>query len=73
LICQITTNADYSNGQTPKYEKFEITFQLETTGGGNPQFPYDPNPPHGIDLTYPKHQGISVDALFLPPGQNGLE
>jgi hypothetical protein len=70
LISQITTNAaDYPNGQVPEYEKFEITFQIETTAAGNLQFPYDPNPPHGMDLTYPKHQGISVDALFLPPGQ----
>jgi hypothetical protein len=70
LITQITTNAaDYPNGQVPKYEKFEVTFQIQNAVGGNFQFPYDPNPPHGIDLTYPKHQGISVDALFLPPGK----
>ena len=70
MIAQIRTNAaDYANGQVPKYEKFEITFQIENTVAGNFQFPYDPSPPNGIDLTYAKHQGISVDALFLPPGQ----
>jgi hypothetical protein len=70
MITQIMTNAaDYANGQVPKYKKFEITFKIQNTAAGNFQFPYDPDPPNGIDLTYPKHQGISVDALFLPPGQ----
>lgn len=69
-ITQITTNAaDYPNNEIPKYEKLEITFQVENSVAGNFQLPYDPNPPNGIDLSYPKHQGISVDALFLPPGQ----
>jgi hypothetical protein len=70
VISAIATNgADYPGAQVPKYEKLELTFQVENTVAGNFQFPYDPNPPHGIDLSYAKHQGISVDALFLPPGQ----
>ncbi|MBE7551507.1 MAG: hypothetical protein HS126_10590 [Anaerolineales bacterium] len=70
LITNITANtADYSDNKVPKYAKLEITFQVKNSVAKNFQLPYDPNPPHGIDLTYPKHQGISVDALFLPPGQ----
>ena len=70
-ITNITTNAvDYPDRAIPTYSKFEVTFQIENTQAGNFQLPYDPNPPHGIDPTYSKHQGISVDALFLPPGQS---
>lgn len=69
-ITQISTNAaDYTAGKVPQYAKFEITFQVENPVAGNFQLPYDPNLPPGLDPTYPKHQGISVDALFLPPGQ----
>lgn len=69
-ITNITTNiADYINNEVPAYEKFEATFQVEGSVAGNYQLPYDANPPKGIDLSYPKHQGISVDALFLPPGE----
>lgn len=69
-INSITTNsAAYPANQIPKYAKFEISFQVNNTIAGNFQLPYDPHPPYGIDLTYPKYQGISVDALFLPPGQ----
>lgn len=70
LVTHIVTNiADYPNDEVPKYEKLELSFQVENTVAGNYQLPYDPNPPHGIDLTYSAYQGISVDALFLPPGQ----
>jgi hypothetical protein len=70
LITNITANtADYSDNKVPKYAKLEITFQVKNSVAKNFQFPYDPNPPHGIDPTYPNHQGISVDALFLPPDQ----
>lgn len=70
LVTDVSSNAaNYPNDRIPKYEKFELTFQVKNTVAGNYQLPYDPDPPHGIDLTYPRHQGISVDALFLPPGQ----
>ena len=69
-ISSITTNADeYANAELPAYEKFEITFQIENSVAGNFQLPYDPAAPNGIDPTYSKHQGISVDALFLSPGE----
>ncbi len=71
-IADITTNAtDYPGSKIPQYGKLEITFQISNTVAGNVQFPYDPSPPNGIDPTYPRHQGISVDALFLPPGETG--
>ena len=63
-------SGDYPGAQIPQYSKFEITFQVENTVAQNFQLPYDPNPPNGLDLSYPKHNGISVDALFLPPGES---
>ncbi len=56
----------YSGGKIPQYEKFETTFQIQNTVAQNFQLPYDASPPNGIDLTYPAHQGISVDAHFTP-------
>lgn len=61
-IREITTNAsDYLNGQIPRYEKFEITFQVDTVAE-NLQLPYDPTPPPGIR----PELGITVNALFTP-------
>ncbi|MGW8249599.1 MAG: hypothetical protein ACWGO1_03070, partial [Anaerolineales bacterium] len=69
-IAEISDNrTDYSGEQIPKFEKLEITFQVENTIAGNFQLPYDPSPPNGIDPSYLKHSGITVDALFLPPGE----
>lgn len=56
----------YPNGQTPKYDKFEITFQILDSDAGNFQLPYDPDPPNALDPNYPLHRGISVDAHFTP-------
>ena len=69
-ISQITDNrASYPGNQIPKFEKFEITFQISGSSATNLQLPYDPTPPNGIDPNkYPKHKGITVDALFLLPG-----
>ena len=59
---------DYSGGEIPKYEKFELTFEVNTAAT-NLQFPFDPSPPPGIDPTnIPLHNGISVDAVFTDPG-----
>ena len=70
-IASISHNAaSYPNSQIPAYEKFEITFNVQNMAAINPQLPYDPNPPAGIDPSInEKHRGISVDALFLPPGE----
>ena len=68
-ITDISDNrADYDGNQIPRYARFEITFQIRNTVAHNLQFPYDPAPPNGIDLSDPAYQGISVDALFTPDG-----
>lgn len=61
-IYEITTNLDtFPGGQVPRYEKLEITFQVDTSAA-NLQLPFDANPPAGIQ----PGAGISVDALFSP-------
>lgn len=64
----ITTISDnrssYPGNEIPTYERFEITFDIENSTAQNKQIPFDPNPPKGLDLSDPAHQGISVDALF---------
>jgi hypothetical protein len=55
-----------TTGQISKYAKFEIAFDVVSTTATNPYLPHDPNPPPGIA----SGAGISVDALFLPPGQS---
>ena len=73
-ITTITDNrSDYSGDQIPQYSKLEITFQIENTVAHNFQLPYDQNPPDGLDLSIPQHNGISLDALFLPPGETDWE
>jgi hypothetical protein len=58
----ITTNtATYPNGQVPRHEKLELTFDLGTVAS-NPQLPYDAAPPPGVQ---PK-VGVTVNALFSP-------
>jgi len=67
VVTAISDNrVDYVNYQIPKFEKFEITFQIENSVAQNFQFPYDPSPPPGIDLNNPNYQGISVNAIFTP-------
>jgi hypothetical protein len=66
-ITEVSDNrVEYTNHQIPKYEKFEITFQIENSVAQNFQFPHDPSPPQGIDLNNPNYQGITVNALFTP-------
>src|SRR5688572_7088969 len=63
-IGSITTNlADYPDGRVPRYEKFELTFEVNTVAE-NLQLPYDPAPPPGLKLGI----GITVNALFSPNG-----
>ncbi len=62
FIRDITTNADsYPNGEIPRYQKLELTFQVETLAR-NLQLPYDPAPPPGVEPGL----GITVDAHFTP-------
>ncbi len=61
-ISNLTDNrSQYPNAQIPKYEKFELTFQVQTTAQ-NLQLPYDPAPPAGVKAG----EGISVEGLFTP-------
>ena len=50
----------------PLYGKFEVVFAIEDTVASNLQFPYDPDPPPGVE----GRAGITVDGLFLPPGES---
>lgn len=48
------------------YDKFEVKFNITGTVAENLQFPYDPEDILGLKT----RQGITVDGLFLPPGQS---
>ena len=62
IIGEVTTNTEsYPDGKIPRYEKLELTFQLQTVAQ-NLQFPYDPAPPPGLEPGL----GVSVDAQFSP-------
>jgi hypothetical protein len=68
-IIDVSDNrGEYQGGSVPRFARLEITFQVQNTVAQNFQFPYDPAPPNGIDLSDPAYQGISVDALFTPDG-----
>ena len=61
-IGNITSNSStYPNGLIPRYQKYEITFKVDTTAT-NLQLPFDSVPPPGMTASV----GISVDALFTP-------
>jgi len=60
------TNLSASAATVPLYEKFELTFGVANTVATDLQFPYDPAPPAGL----PAATGISVEGLFLPPGES---
>lgn len=57
---------DYPEYLVPRAGKYEASFQVLNSVATNFQFPYDPDPPNGIDLAYAPHNGINVDALFTP-------
>ena len=54
-----------TTGSVQKYAKLEVAFDITNTAATNMYFPYDKNPPAGIQ----PGAGISVNALLLPPGQ----
>jgi len=58
------TNIDAAT-QGSLYEKFELDFEIENSVAENFQFPYDAITPNGLESGI----GISVDGLFLPPGE----
>lgn len=62
-------------GGIGRYRKLELTFPV-TTAARNPQIPFDPAAPPYASQLKPEEdarQGVSVDGLFLPPGQTGWE
>lgn len=68
LCAPVVTNVTTSGTSVGLYEKFEITFDVETVAT-NPFWPYDEQPNPGV----PARVGVSVDGLFLPPGETGWE
>ena len=52
-------------GAIKKYAKFEIAFDV-SSNAANPYFPFDENPPVGIEPA----TGITVNAYFLAPEEN---
>jgi hypothetical protein len=57
---------EQSASHVPMYAKFEVTFAVDGTAASNLQFPYDADPPPGLE----GRVGITVDGLFLPPGES---
>src|SRR5688572_16459127 len=66
-ISNITDNRNsYTNSQVPKFDKLEITFNIDSTDATNFFFPFDPDPPAGIA----PGTGMSVSAVFTDPEGN---
>ncbi len=61
----ISTVTIQTPGPIEKYAKFEISFDITNTTATNMYFPYDENTPPGVE----SGTGITVDALFLAPGE----
>ena len=69
VIANMTDNrSQYPGSQIPKYEKLEITFNINGSSASNTFFPFDPNPPSGI----PPSTGITVNAIFTDPQGNSF-
>jgi hypothetical protein len=51
------------------YEKFEISFDIDGMLAENLHWPYDPDEISGL----PTKVGITVDGLFLPPGESNWD
>jgi hypothetical protein len=61
-ISAVSTNSSsYPNGKIPRFNKFEITFQV-TTSATNLQIPFDPASPPGVA----GGKGVTVNAQFSP-------
>lgn len=82
MVANLVNNGDaYTGGsqdapKVPKYEKFELTFDIKYPDGtdpnANPYWPYDPSPTANTAAhpeAVPAGAGISVDGLFLAPGK----
>ncbi len=58
----ISISSITETGSVAKYDKQEITFSIRTSAA-NPQLPYDPSAPAGVNGT----EGVNVDAVFTSP------
>ncbi|NLG26898.1 MAG: DUF5060 domain-containing protein, partial [Chloroflexi bacterium] len=65
LSPQIVDLRPVTQGDVPRYGKYEATFGIANTTATNPYFPYEPVTPPGVEAGI----GITVDAFLLPPGQ----
>jgi hypothetical protein len=65
VIANVWANVDAQAGAVPRYGMFEAAFQVAGTTATNPYLPYEVNTPPGVA----PGTGISVDALFLAPGE----
>ena len=61
----ITRGFGPSIGECARYDKVEISFDVQSPAAANPYLPYDLEPVPGLATGV----GITVDGLFLPPGR----
>lgn len=62
------SNVYQSSNSIALYDKVELKFDITGTVATNLQWPYDPGPVNGMS-EQSLRTGITVDGLFLPPGQ----
>ncbi|MBI5229417.1 PKD domain-containing protein, partial [Candidatus Micrarchaeota archaeon] len=65
-VRNVVNNLGLYGGGVPKYEKFELTFDMDTIAA-NYFWPFDENPTPINSV--PVGFGVSIDGLFLPPGE----
>src|SRR3989344_4585395 len=65
----VDNRADYPASEIPKYEKLEITFQVQGSQASNFQYPYLASAEANQYTQKFIDTGISVDAFFLAPGE----
>jgi hypothetical protein len=60
------SSVSQSSSSVSLYDKLEVRFDINGTVAENLQWPYDPDNISGLTTKI----GITVDGLFLPPGEN---
>src|SRR3989344_4287321 len=63
------SNITQSSTSVPQYDKIEVKFDINGTVAKNLDFPFDPGPVVGM-TDQSLRAGITIDGLFLPPGQS---
>jgi hypothetical protein len=68
FVIPVSAAPTISNVVSPQtgstYTKFEIQFQIQNSTADNNFFPYDANPPPGLESSLPNRKGITVEAIF---------